>query len=148
MVRCSNGTDGSNRRIHYSGELAALPAEKRENHGIKSHELNDKRVLPAREQFKGLKSTTRRSKQRDPLEYGRRGKSRPLIREAWRHCWPIINNSRDKNPQLECQDDINQSKKILSGSHAENPTRKALERHKLKLRVKNKTAQKAILASK
>jgi hypothetical protein len=97
MVRCNKDTDGPNRRIHYSGELAALPAEKRENQGIESHDLNDKRALPARKQFKGLKSTTRRSKQRDPLEYGRRGESRPLIHEALRHRWPMKNNPRDKN---------------------------------------------------
>jgi hypothetical protein len=55
-----------------------------------------------------------------------------LVSKAWRHYWPVMNNSRDKNPQLECQNDINQSKKILSSDHAENPTRKALERLILK----------------
>jgi hypothetical protein len=113
MARCNNGADGLDGRIHYSGELAALQAEKKEDHGIESHDLNIKRALPARRQFEGLASTTQRPKQRNPLEYGRRGESIPLIREAWRHCWPIINTSRDKNPQLECQDDDNQSRKIL-----------------------------------
>jgi hypothetical protein len=102
------------------------PTERKDQR-IDSHDLNDKKALPAKGQFEGLKSTTRRSKLRDLLEFGRRGESRPLIHDAWWHCWPITNNLRDKNPQLECQDDINQSKKILSGGHAENPTRKALK---------------------
>jgi hypothetical protein len=93
--------------------LAALQAKKREDHGIESHDLNIKRALPARRQFEGLKSTTQRPQHHNPLEYGRRGESIPLTREAWRHGWPVINTSRDKNPQLECQDDNSQSKKIL-----------------------------------
>jgi hypothetical protein len=113
MTRCNNGADGLDRRIHNSDELAALRAKKREDHEIESHDLNIERALPARRQFEGLKSTTRRLKQHNSLEYDRWGKSIPLIREAWRHCWPVINTSRDKNPQLECQDDNNQRRKIL-----------------------------------
>jgi hypothetical protein len=95
------------------GKLAVLQAEQREDHGVESHDLNIERALPARRQFEELKSTTRRPQQRNPLKYGRRGESIPLTCEAWRHCWPIINTLRDKNPQLECQDDSNQSKRIL-----------------------------------
>jgi hypothetical protein len=113
MARCNNGADGLDGRIHYSDEPAVLQAEKREDHGIESHDLNIERVLPARRQFEGLASTTRRPKQRNPLEYGRRRESIPLICEAWRHSWPVINTLRDKNPQLECQDDDNQSRMIL-----------------------------------
>jgi hypothetical protein len=54
MVGCNNGADGLNGRIHYSSELAALQAEKRENQGIENHDLNDNMALPAREQFEGL----------------------------------------------------------------------------------------------
>jgi hypothetical protein len=113
MARCNNGANGLDGRIHYSGELAALQAEKREDHGIESPDFNIERALPARRQFEGLTSTTQRPKLRNPLEHGRQGESIPLIREAWRHCWPVINTSRDKNPQLEHQDDDNQSRKIL-----------------------------------
>jgi hypothetical protein len=102
IARCNNGAVGLDGKIQYLGELAALRAEKREDYEIESHDLNIERALPARRRFEGLKSTTRRSKQRNPLEYSRWGKSIPLIREAWRHCWPIINTLRDKNPQLEC----------------------------------------------
>jgi hypothetical protein len=62
MARCNNGADGLDRRIHYSGKLVALQAEKREVHGIESHDLNIKRAFPARRQFEGLASTTRRPK--------------------------------------------------------------------------------------
>jgi hypothetical protein len=79
MVRCNNDTDGPNKRIHYSGELAALQAKKRKNQGIESHDLNDKRALPAREQFEGLKSTTRRTKQHGPPECGKPGNRDPLL---------------------------------------------------------------------
>jgi hypothetical protein len=79
MVRCNNDTDGPNRTIHYSGEFATLPAEKRENQRIESHDLNDKRVLPARKQFEGLESTTRRTKQRGPPECGKTGSRDPLL---------------------------------------------------------------------
>jgi hypothetical protein len=60
MVRCNNDTDGLDGRIHYSGKLAALQAEKREDHAIESHDLNIERALPAIRQFEGLKSTTQR----------------------------------------------------------------------------------------
>jgi hypothetical protein len=46
MVECNNGADGLNRRIHYSNELAALQAKKREIQGIENHDLNDNMVLP------------------------------------------------------------------------------------------------------
>jgi hypothetical protein len=58
MVRCNNGTDGLDGRIHYSGKLVALQAEQREDHGIESHDLNIERALLVRRQFEGLKSTT------------------------------------------------------------------------------------------
>jgi hypothetical protein len=73
MVGCNNGADGLNRRIHYSSELVALQAEKREIQGIENHDLNDNMALPAREQFEGLESTTRRTKRRGPPEYGKSG---------------------------------------------------------------------------
>jgi hypothetical protein len=128
--------------------ICGTASRKREIQGIESHDLNDKKGVASQRTIRGIKIHNSKIKAMWPARMRQTGESRPLAREAWRHCWPVINNSRDKNPQLKCQDDINQSKKILSGSHAENPTRKALEKLKLKFRVKNKTAQKAILASK
>jgi hypothetical protein len=58
MVGCNNIADGLNRKIHYSRELAALQAEKREIQGTEHPNLNDNMVLAAREQFEGLESTT------------------------------------------------------------------------------------------
>jgi hypothetical protein len=98
MVRCNNGTDGLDGKTIIRVNLQHCRLTDRKNQRINSHDLNDKKALPAKGQFEGLKSTTRRSKQRDPLEFGRRGKSRPLIHEAWRHFWPVTNDSRDKNP--------------------------------------------------
>jgi hypothetical protein len=52
------------------------------------------------------------------------GESKPLVREAWRLCWPVKHNSRDKKPLLECPDDISQNGDIPSNDHTKNPTRK------------------------
>jgi hypothetical protein len=51
------------------------------------------------------------------------GESKPLVREAWRLCWPVKHNLRDKKPRLECPDDISQNGDIPSNDHAKNPTR-------------------------
>jgi hypothetical protein len=55
MVRCNNDTDGPNRRIHYSGEFAALPAEEKENQRVESHELNDKKGVASQRTIQGTR---------------------------------------------------------------------------------------------
>jgi hypothetical protein len=77
MAGCNNDPDGLNRRIHYSIKLAALQAEKGEIQGIENHDLNDNMALPAKEQFEGLGSTTRRTKRRGLPEYGKPGNRNP-----------------------------------------------------------------------
>jgi hypothetical protein len=79
MVGCNNNTDSSNKRIPYSGEFAALPAEKREDQRTESRDSNGKRALPAREQFEGLESTTQRAKLRGPPKCGKPGNQDPLL---------------------------------------------------------------------
>jgi hypothetical protein len=49
MVGCNSGADGLNRRIHYSGEFAALQAERREIQGIENHDLDGNMALPTKE---------------------------------------------------------------------------------------------------
>jgi hypothetical protein len=77
MVGCNNSADGLNRKIHYSSELVALQAEKREIQGTEHPDLNDNMALPAREQFEGLESTTRRTKRRGLPKHSKPGNRDP-----------------------------------------------------------------------
>jgi hypothetical protein len=87
--------------IHYLGKLAALQAKKEGFEGSKSMTRTVIWRCQPKRITQGIKIHNSKSKATLFARISQTEELRPLAREAWRHRWPVRNNLRDKNPQLE-----------------------------------------------